>query len=348
MIIRNLVKFLYKNIIIILLILDILAGVMLYSIGNKDIKPIFSKPKYRFYFIAQNTVDPFWMEVVRGAEAAAGDLNVAIEFCAPRFSDIREELKYIDIATLAKVDGIITHAFNTEDFTKLIDRAYYKGIPVITLENDNNKSKRYAFVGTNSFEIGKKAALLLIKATGGRAKVAVISNSDSNGDSIENNLKMNGFLSTIKDFPEMKVVKYYTSKMGILSAEEITQKIIDSNEGINAIFTISSADTLGAAQLIVDRNMVGKITLVGYGISEEITRYIEKEIIYGTVASDPYNMGYESIKALVEIKEGKNIPTFIDSEIRVITKDELFNLRKKEMLRNKYRKWESLYEQGDI
>ncbi|WDU82767.1 substrate-binding domain-containing protein [Caloramator sp. Dgby_cultured_2] len=84
----------------------------------------------------------------------------------PRFSDIREELKYIDIATLAKVDGIITHAFNTEDFTKLIDRAYYKGIPVITLENDNNKSKRYAFVGTNSFEIGKKAALLLIKATG--------------------------------------------------------------------------------------------------------------------------------------------------------------------------------------
>lgn len=346
--IHNFAKFLYNNIILILLILNILAGALLYGIGNKNIKPIFSKPKYHFYFIAQNSVDPFWMEMINGAEAAARDLNVVIEFCAPRFSDIREELKYIDIATLSKVDGIITHAFNTEDFTKLIDKAYYKGIPVITLENDNNKSKRYAFVGTNSFEIGKKAALLLIKATGGRARVAVISNGDSEGDSIENNLKMNGFLSTIKDYPEMKIIRYYTSKMGILSAEEITQKIIDSNEGINAIFTVSSADTLGAAQLIVDRNMVGKITLVGYGASEEITRYIEKEIIYGTVASDPYKMGYESVKALVDIKQGNNIPTFINAELRVITKEEIFNLRRKESLRNKYRKWEKLYEQGDI
>ncbi|MCX7903541.1 MAG: substrate-binding domain-containing protein [Caloramator sp.] len=345
---KNLRRFLFKNIILILLFLDILGGIILLNVDNKAIKSVFLKPKYHFYFIVQNSVDPFWMETIKGAEAAARDFNVVVEFCAPRFNDPKEELRFIDIATLSKVDGIITHAFNTEDFTKLIDRAFYKGIPVITLENDNSKSKRYAFVGTNSFEIGKKAAQLLVKATEGKAKVAVISNSDSEGDSIENNLKMNGFLSTIKDYPDMKIIRYYTSKMGILSAEEITQKIIDSNEGINAIFTVSSADTLGAAQLIVDRNMVGKITLVGYGISEEINRYIEKEIIFGTVASDPYRMGYESVKALVDVKQGNNIPTFIEAEIKVITKDELNNFRKRENIKNKYRKWENLYEQGDF
>ena len=50
--------------------------------------------------------------------------------------------------------------------------------------------------------------------------------------------------------------------MGILSAEEITQSIIESDGEINAIFTLSSADTLGSVQYIVDSNKVGQIAVV--------------------------------------------------------------------------------------
>ena len=344
----NFFRFLYRQAILVLSIFVVLAGLALMFIENKEIIPNKSKPLYHFYFIVQNSVDPFWKEVIKGAEVAAKDLNVVIEFCAPRFNDPNEELKYIDIATLSRVDGIITHVSSTADFTSAIDRAYYKGIPVITFENDANKSKRYAFAGTNSFEIGKRAANLLIKATGGKANVAIISSSDSNQDSIENNLKMNGFFSTLKDYKGIKIVKTYTSKMGILSAEEITQKIVDSKEKINAIFTVSSADTLGAAQLIVDRNKVGDIILIGYGSSDEIMRYIEKEIIYGTVASDPYKMGYDSVKALIDIKQGKNIPTFINTDVKAITKDGLEEFKNIEKKRNNYFKWENMYEQGDF
>lgn len=344
----NIVRFLYKYAIIFLIILVTLAGAAIFLLDNTNLIPSTSKPQYHFYFIVQNSVDPFWKEVIKGAEVAAKDYNVVIEFCAPRFNDPNEELKYIDIATLSRVDGIITHAFGTEDFTNAIDRAYYKGIPVITFENDASKSKRYAFAGTNSFEIGKRAAELLIRATNGKGNVAIITNSDSNQDLIENNLKMNGFFSTLKDYKDIKIVKTYTSKMGILSAEEITQKIIESNEKINAIFTVSSADTLGAAQLIVDRNKVGEIILIGYGSSEEITRYIEKEIIYGTVASDPYKMGYDSVKTLYNIKNGNSVPTFIDTEVKVITKDGLEEFKSIEEMRKNILKRENNNEQGDF
>jgi ribose transport system substrate-binding protein len=236
----------------------------------------------------------------------------------------------MDIAVISKVDGIITHVPSGIGFTDAIDKAYDNGIPVITVENDDSESKRYAFAGTNSFELGKEAARLLIEATGAIANVAVISNGDLEQDAIEHNLKMNGFISTLKEYPDMKIIKTYTSKMGILSAEEITQTIIDSDEGINAIFTFSSADTLGSAQLIVDRSKVGKFILVGYGNSEEIIRYIDKEIIYGTVASDPYKMGYESVKALIDIKDDKSIPSFINTQVKVITKRDIEKNKKLE------------------
>ncbi|MBZ4662955.1 MAG: periplasmic binding protein/LacI transcriptional regulator [Caloramator sp.] len=341
---KKFVDFINRQAILILLTVNLLASLILLYAKNGGEQPVFAKPQYHFYFITQNSIDPFWNEVIMGANKAAKDNNVVIEFCSPRFNDPKEQLKYLDIAILSKVDGIITHVPIAEDFTSLIDKAYFKGIPVITFENDDNKSKRYSFVGINSFEVGKKAAELMIKATGGRANIAIITSNDLNQDLVENNLKMNGFFSAIKDYPEMKVVKTYTSKMGILSAEEITQKIIDSQEKINAIFTVSSADTLGAAQLIVDRNKVGEITLVGYGSSEEIIRYIDKEIIYGTISSDPFQMGYESVKALIDIKSSKNVPYYINTELKVLTKETIEEFKKKSNEKEKLLKWESFYE----
>lgn len=319
-ILKNLVGFLYKHAISILIILITIASLTLFFLRKEEIIEPLSKPKYHFYFIAQNSVDPFWMEAIRGVQKSAKDNNVAVEFYAPRFNDPKEELKHIDIATLSKVDGIITHVSSAVDFTEAIDKAYNSNIPVITFENDDSKSKRQTFVGINSFIIGSEAAKMLIEATGGIANIAVISSDDVIQDTVEQNLKMSGFISTLKEYPNIKIIRNYSSKMGILSAEEITQKIIDSEDNINAIFTVSSADTLGAAQFIVDRNKVGDIILIGYGSSERILRYIDKGIIYGTVASDAYKMGYEGLKAMIDIKEGNPISTFIDTEIEVITK----------------------------
>ncbi|MDF2892477.1 MAG: periplasmic sugar-binding protein [Clostridia bacterium] len=325
---KRILRFLYGHAIFILTLLVIAASIILFWLQREEIKPYISKPKYHFYFIAQNSVDPFWNEVMQGVEKSAKDNNVVVESNVPRFNNPQEELKFMDIAVISKVDGIITHVPGGIDYTGAIDKAYDDGIPVITIETDDSESKRYAFAGTNSFELGKEAARLLIEATNAKANVAVILNGDLEEDAIEHNLKMNGFISTLKEYSDMKIVRTYTSKMGILSAEEITQTIIDSEEGINAIFTFSSADTLGSAQLIVDRSRVGKIVLVGYGSSEEILRYIDKEIIYGTVASDPYKMGYESVKALVDVKDGKSIPSFIDTQVKVITKKTLNNNKK--------------------
>lgn len=318
---RKSISFLYRYSIPILIILICVTSLAIFWLNREPISQTFSQPSYHFYFIAQNSGDPFWDEVIKGAQQSAKDNNVAVEFYAPRFNNPSEELKYIDIATICKVDGIITHVANGTDFADAINKAYEKNIPVITFENDNSSSKRQAFIGTNSFVMGSEAAKLLIKATGGRANIAVISSGDSNHGSVEQNLEMSGFMSTLRNYPEIKIIKNYNSKMGTLSAEEITQQILVSKNEINAVFTDSSADTLGAAQFIVDSNRVGRMTLVGCGNSQEILEYINKGIIYGTVSSDAYKMGYESIKSLIDLRERKSVPIFIETGVKTITKE---------------------------
>jgi ABC-type sugar transport system substrate-binding protein len=326
---KRLIYYINRHAILILMVLICLTSGFLFWIQREEANVFISKPRFHFYFIAQNAVDPFWKEVRQGLESAAKEHKVVVEFNAPRFNSPQEELKFLDIAVASEVDGIITHVSSGTDFTELINRAKEKGIPVVTIENDDKNSNRNSFVGTNSFQLGKAAAELMIKATGERANIGVIVSNDLELDSTSQNLKMNGFLSTLKDYPNMKVVKTYTSKMGILSAEEITQTIISNEENINAIFATNSVDTIGSAQLIVDRNKVGSIAIVGYGDTEDILRYISKDIIYGTVMSDPYKMGFESLEALIDIKEQNNVSTFIDTGVRVITKANLDEYEKK-------------------
>jgi ribose transport system substrate-binding protein len=326
---KTLIYHINKHAILILMVLICLTSAFLFWIQREEAKVFISKPRFHFYFIAQNSVDPFWKEVRQGLESAAKEHKVVVEFNAPRFNNPQEELRFLDIAVTSDVDGIITHVSSGTDFTDLINIAKGKGIPVVTIENDDKNSERNAFVGTNSFQLGKAAAELMIKATGGRANIAVIVSNDMELDSTSQNLKMNGFLSTIKDYPNMKVINTYASRMGILSAEEITQTIVSSDDSINAIFATNSVDTIGSAQLIVDRNKVGSIAIVGYGDTEDILRYISKDIIYGTVMSDPYKMGFESLEALIDIKEKNNVSTFIDTGVKVITKANVDEYEKK-------------------
>jgi ribose transport system substrate-binding protein len=331
---KKLVYFINKHAILILMVLICLTSGFLFWIQREEANVFVSKPRFHFYFIAQNSVDPFWKEVRQGLEDAAKEHKVVVEFNAPRFNNPQEELRFLDIAVTSEVDGIITHVSSGSDFTELINKAAGKGIPVVTIENDDKDSDRSSFVGTNSFQLGKAAAELMIEATGAEANIAVIVSNDLEPDSTSQNLKMNGFLSTIKDYPDMKVVKTYTSRMGILSAEEITQTIISSGENINAIFATNSVDTIGSAQLIVDRNKVGSIAIVGYGDTDDILRYISKDIIYGTVMSDPYRMGIESLEAMIAIKEKNNVSTFIDTGVKVITKSNLDEYEKKSSTMN--------------
>lgn len=289
-----------------------------------------TKLDYHFVLIAQNTDDPFWQSVKNGAFKAAKEFNVAVEFNGPKLNNIIDELQYLDIAIASKVDGIATHVLDEEKFTPIINKAVAMKIPVITVEADAKKSERTAFIGTNNFQLGVEGGKLLAKGTNGKAQVAVVLNSYGNDTgNITQNLRISGIRDAIKGFGngiEIKTIR--TSQMGILSAGEVTNEIINEFPNVNAIVCTSTEDTIGAAQVIVDLNKVGNITIIGYGDLPEILRYVEKGVIYGTVVSNPTDMGYQSIKSLVEIKMKNATSAYVDTGVQGVSQENIKEYKK--------------------
>jgi len=286
------------------------------------------KPDYHFVVIAPNSYDSFWSDVKKGAFIAAKDLNVAVEFNSPRFTNLEEELQYLNIAIASNVDGIATHVLDETMFTPVINNAIKNNIPVVTVESDAKNSDRIAYIGNNNYQVGSVGGKMIADATSGNAKVAIILNgySPDSGD-VSQNLRVTGFKEAVKVYKgKVHVEAIRISGMGIFSAGEITNELITNNPQINAIFCTNPRDTLGATQMVVDLNKVGQIKVVGYGNYTDVLRYIDKGVIYGSVVSNPIDMGYNCIKALVEIKKSKRTSAYVDTGVYAVTKANIGSL----------------------
>lgn len=325
-------KILYRIIILALLIIVTGSIILSISYSRKIDKMVMDEkgsmfsskkpPRYHFSIVLHNTDEPYIKDVEKGLKDTASSLNVAIEINYTNgVDDYKDAIRYINIAIDSKVDGIITHAYDTDEFQKLIDKAEENKISVITLDGDLTNSKRSAYVGTNGFETGSKAGKLVAEALSGKAKVAIILESlegDSNG-----NLKLDGFNNVIKSYKDIKVDTVKVSDNGILGANNVTQEILNSYPEVNAIVCTSSKDTIGAAQLVVDFNRVGDITIIGYDSTPEILSYIQKGVIYGTIVPGAYKIGCDSIKTLVSLKDNGRASSYIHTDSIVITKHNL-------------------------
>lgn len=292
--------------------------------ANSLLKESTSQPEYHFIVIAQNTDDSYWQAVKEGCLDAAHVSNAAVEFNGPRFTNMDEQVKYLKMAIASRVDGIVTHVLDEEVFTPLIDEAADAGIPVITIDTDAKNSKRKAFIGTNTYNLGSESGKLVLESKGDEANIAIIINSfTGTSENVSQNLRVAGFKDALKNAPLAVIRTIQTSGTGLFSAEEVTRQILYNHPEIDTIVYTSAKDSISAAQIIVDLNKVGLVTIIAYGDVPEILRYIEKGVIYGTVTANPYEMGYESICSLIELKKNMMTSSYVDTGAKVITSSNL-------------------------
>jgi len=300
------------------------GGRLFYSIETQN------RPSAHFMVIVPDIDDFFWQSVKQGVFEAASQFNVAVQFCGPRFIDVTAISQYLDIAVASKVDGIVVNAFDEGIIANEIDNAVNMNIPVVTIEKDADSSKRMCFVGTNSYKLGADAGKLLADAaSGGKAVAAVIlGNYNDEQVNLMQDARLKGIKDSIDRCSEVSIKTVLSSDIVTFAAGEITRHILEDSSEVNAIICTTAKDTLAAAHTVIDLGKDNDILIIGASDDPEILELVEKGVIYGTVASDPYTMGYESIRALIKINGGSKWPTFINTGTNVVTAENIDEYRR--------------------
>jgi ribose transport system substrate-binding protein len=133
-----------------------------------------------------------------------------------------------------------------------------------------------------------------------------------------------GFEDTIAaDFPKIKIVARQFSQSDRAKGRAAAENFLAANPGLKGIFASAEPGSVGASLAIKARELQDKVMLVGFDSSESLIEDLKEGSVDALVVQDPFKIGYESVRTIVDKLSGKEPPKRMDLSARIVRKADL-------------------------
>jgi ribose transport system substrate-binding protein len=272
--------------------------------------------------IPKGTSHLFWLAVQSGAVAAGREFNVEILWNGPaQETEYSRQIQILDSMVARRVDGIAVAAAERKALVGSIDRAAAAGIPVTVFDSGLDSENYLSYVATDNVEGGRLAARTLAELLGGKGTVAMIQHAPGSASTMD---RETGFQEVIRrDFPNIQIVATQYGMSDRAKAMAAAENILTAHPNLNGMFASSEPSSVGAALAVKGRGLAGKIKIVAFDSSDGLIEDLRAGAIHAMVVQDPFKMGFEAVRTLVDKLSGKTPAKRIDLQARVIRADDL-------------------------
>jgi ribose transport system substrate-binding protein len=272
--------------------------------------------------IPKGTAHVFWQTVHAGANAAGEQFNVEILWNGPPAeTDYSRQIEIMDSMIARHVSGIALAATDRNALDASIDRAAKQKIPVTVFDSGVASTNFQTFVATDNFAGGQAAARKLAELIGGKGKIGMVNNAPGSVSTMDREAGFKDVMA--KEFPQIKIVAEQFSMSDRAKGLAATENILTAHPDLAGIFASAEPASVAAAQGLKSRDIVGKVKLVGFDSSETLVDDLREGTIDSLVAQDPFKMGFEAVRTVVDALDGKTPPKRIDLQAVVVTKADL-------------------------
>jgi ribose transport system substrate-binding protein len=275
--------------------------------------------QYKFAFVTNNSAG-FWNIAVKGVQKAEKDFGIKAEVFRPLKGELAEQQRYIEDVMVLGFQGMAVSPVNPESMTPLLDRVSEK-MPVICHDSDAPKSKRVAYVGTNNTEAGRAAGVAALKALGDKrkGKVALFVGRIDMQNAIERRAGVEEILKPTG----LEILPVFLDGTDRAKAKKNVEDALARYPDLILTIGLWSYNGPSLAGAIRASSRPVKPAIVAFDEDEETLKAIEDGLIYATIVQKPFEFGYQSMKLLKDIKDGKQVPANVNPGIDTISKENL-------------------------
>jgi|tagenome__1003787_1003787.scaffolds.fasta_scaffold20878326_2 ribose transport system substrate-binding protein len=278
--------------------------------------------RYRFAFVTNNT-SAFWNIAVKGVEKAERDFGVRVEPFRPLKGELAEQQRMLEDVMVLGFDGVAVSPLNPEAMTPLLDRVAAK-MPVICHDSDAPRAHRRAYVGTNNLEAGRVAGATALRALGGRTgKVALFVGRIDMQNAIE---RRQGLSETLAGHG-LEILPVFLDYADRAKAKKNVEDALARYPDLVLAIGLWSYNGPCVAGAIRGSSRTVKPAAVTFDEDEETLTAVADGVVYATVVQKPFAFGYDSVRLLKDVKDGKPVPAAYDPGVRVITRDNVGEFR---------------------
>ena len=254
---------------------------------------------------------------------AEKDLGIEAEVFRPLKTEVSEQQRFIEDILVQGFDGMAICAISPDSMTPLLDRVAAK-MPVVVHDSDAPKSQRKAFVGTDNVAAGKlagQAAIDALKAANiTKGKVAMFVGRIDMQNSID---RKRGIDETLGKQPGIEILPVSLDGADRTKAKKNVEDALARYPDLVMTIGLWSYNGPCMVDAVKASTRKKKPLIVAFDEEEETLKAVQDGTIYATIVQRPFQFGYQSMKALKDVHDGKTIPTFIDTTIQKIDKSNL-------------------------
>lgn len=302
------------------------------AFGALTVAAVGAQAKFTFALVPKNMNNPFFDQARDGCKKAEAESNGAFEcmYIGPgEHGGGDEQVQIVQDLVAKKVDGIAVAVANAAAMTVALQAAKDAGIPVLTWDSDmlpENKDLRLAYIGTHNYEIGTNLAKLAmqIKPKGGTVCIqsggAAAANHNERMQGIRDVLSGTKSAASPGDpltgqngWTEIEGCPLYTNDDFPLSVQQF-EDIMAKNPKLDAFIP-----TGGFPQFVPDANRAAVEKYKGMIADKSLALVVADTLpvqidqmkegySLGQVGQRPFEMGYMTMKAFADMKDGKAAP----------------------------------------
>ncbi len=282
--------------------------------------------------IPKATSHLFWLSVQAGAVAAGKEFKVEILWNGPsQETEYDRQIQIVDSMVARHVDGIALAAAERTSLVQPVDRAVAAGIPVVVFDSGLDSTNFTSFLATNNYEAGQMAGRTMGALLGGKGKIGLLAHVPGSRSTMD---RERGFEEVLKaEFPNVHIVARQFGMSDRAKARSATENMLTANPDLDGLFASAEPSSVGASLALKSLNRSGKVKFVAFDTSDAMVEDLRNGVIDALVVQDPFKMGFESVRILLDKLDGKTPPSRIDLHARVIRKADLDNPDVKALLK---------------
>ncbi|MDX6209914.1 MAG: galactofuranose transport system substrate-binding protein [Frankiales bacterium] len=207
---------------------------------------------------------------------------------------------------------IIVAPITSDGLQPAFDAAKAAKVPIVTVDrlvNATACTDYMTFIGSNFVSQGKRAADAMIKATGGKGKVAILLGSSGNGVTTD---RTSGFVDELKTAPGLSIVAKQTANFARTDGQTVTASLLQAHPDITAIYGENDEMGIGAhAAILAAGKKPGKdVKIISVDGTHDAVTLMVKGEYNGVIESNP-RFGPLAFKALSDFEADTSVPAKI-------------------------------------
>ena len=262
----------------------------------------------RIALIPKFTSDPYFVAANEGAQEAAKELGVTVEFNGTVDANVAAQSDIIDRFVRRRFDVIAVSANDPDALAPAMKRAQKAGIKTMTWDADVNPDARSLFLNQATFEgMGKTFVEMMVRSAG-----------TSEGDflivtAVLTAPNQNRWIKELKKYaaekyPGMNFPAILPGDEDLEKSRNVTLNYLQGNPDTKGVIAVTGIATPGVVEAVKQLDMVGKVAVTGLGVPSLIRPYLKDGSLKEAALWSPIDIGYGAIHIAKALYDGTVAP----------------------------------------